>query len=75
MAHKLQTFDTPEGARTLLRVRRPMGAGVDEPDVLDQVRRVEVWGSSFQDPGPDWCEYRCFNEENQLFHVVKVDGY
>ena len=75
MPHRLQVFATPEGARTFATVRQPMGPGIDEPDILDTVARVEVWGSSFNDPGDDWCEYRCFNDKGQLFHTVKVDGY
>jgi hypothetical protein len=51
MPHRLHVHDTPEGARTAATLRKPMGPGIDEPDILDQIVRLETWGSSFKDPG------------------------
>lgn len=29
---------------------------------VEQADRLEVWGSGFSDPGPDWCELRLMND-------------
>jgi hypothetical protein len=75
MPHRLHVHDTPEGAKTLAKLRPPMGPGVDEPDILEEVVRLETWGSSFKDPGEDYCEFRFFNKAGRLFHTVRIDGY
>jgi hypothetical protein len=75
MPHRLHVHATPEGARTAATMRQPMGPGIDEPDILDHIVRLETWASSFKDPGPDWCEFRCYNNQGELFHTVRVDGY
>ena len=43
-------------------------------EVAKEADRLEVWGSSFQDDGADFCEFRFFKND-QLIHKVKVDGY
>jgi len=37
--------------------------------------RMEVWGSSFDDNGPDFCEFRLFDAQGNLIAVNRVAGY
>ena len=43
-------------------------------DVIEQADRCEVWGTSFDEVGPDYCEYRFFKDHNSLT-VIHVKGY
>jgi hypothetical protein len=36
--------------------------------------KMEVWGSSFADPGPDWCEFRLFKAGEQVA-TKRTEGY
>jgi hypothetical protein len=33
----------------------PFGPGVSQ-EIADRAVRMELWGASFDDPGPDFCE-------------------
>jgi hypothetical protein len=51
----------------------PMGPGF----AVEQVRRatrMEVWGSSFDTPGADYCEFRLFDGD-VLIDRKRVGGY
>lgn len=57
------------------RMAKPFG--MKEPfsdDLLQQADRVEIMGSSFEDPGPDWCEFRLMADE-QCLESVRIPGY
>lgn len=42
---------------------------------LDKVEKCEVWCSSFDDPGEDFCEYRFFNLSSPYpFLTKKQEG-
>ena len=66
--HLLDTFETPHAIHEgLARVApAPLPAGI---------ARVEVWGSSFTDPGPDFCEFRCFGADRQPVTTYRQNGY
>jgi hypothetical protein len=36
--------------------------------------RIELWNSSFDDPGPDYSEYRLYRG-GQLQQTIRRDGY
>jgi hypothetical protein len=45
------------------------------PDYLiEKATKMELWGSSFKDPGPDFCEFRLFEGE-ELIGTKVVQGY
>ena len=52
----------------------PFGPGVPG-DVAARTDRVEVWGSSFDDNGADFCEFRLFDAQGNLIAVNRVAGY
>ena len=39
------------------------------------VSRLEMWGSSFKDPGADWCELKAFDAQGALLKSRRVEGY
>lgn len=41
----------------------------------DEVSRMELWASSFSEPGPDYCEYRFFNKSGEMFFFQRQEGY
>jgi hypothetical protein len=47
--------------------------GVRPPDDLD-FDTVEVWSSSFKDPGPDFNEFRLF-KDGQKVETYRINGY
>jgi len=53
---------------------RPFGPGFPENLVKNAVR-MEVWGSSFNDPGPDCCKFKLLDCEDRLIAEVEVGGY
>lgn len=54
--------------------RPPCGPGFDEKTVA-QTARLEVWGTNFSDPGPDYCQFRVFDATGKQCGVRNVDGY
>ena len=72
MPHLIRTLTDAE-ARLAATDSPPMGPGVDEERALE-IDVLEVWGSSFQDEGDDWCEFRAFRGQTQL-GVWRVNGY
>jgi len=43
-------------------------------DEIAQADRMEVWGSSFKDPGPDFCEYRLV-KDGETFAKQRTEAY
>jgi len=75
MAYILEKWDDAEKAGQIAKLPPPSGAGIDEPDVLSEVARVELWVSSFNDPGQDWNEFRLFDGKGRVIHTRRFDGY
>lgn len=48
-----------------------------EPEVwdLNAVNRVEIHGTSLEDPGDDYCEFRVFDRSNKLMISRRELGY
>ncbi len=51
----------------------PVGANVDS-EIADLVDRLEMWGSSFEDSGADYCEIRLYSDDN-LILIKRIEGY
>lgn len=54
--------------------RQPLGGGFTPAELAGAVV-LEIHGSSFSDPGPDFCEFRAFDVEGRQVAVKRVDGY
>jgi hypothetical protein len=61
-------------ARNSALERPPFGPGFDSETVA-KIESLEVWGSSFSDPGPDGCEFRAFDSTGALISRRTVGGY
>jgi len=71
--HLIETL-TGQAARTLAATRCPYGPGFSEEDA-QSVHTLEVYGSSFNDPGPDFCEFRAIDAQGQAFPPRRITGY
>lgn len=52
----------------------PFGPGVCR-DIAEKAARMEVWGSNFNEPGPDYCEFRLYDVAGIVVDRRRVDGY
>lgn len=53
---------------------KPTGPGLKPEEAL-KVVKLEIWATTVDEPGPDRCEFRCFDSIGKLIHTVTVDGY
>jgi hypothetical protein len=60
-------------AKAAARNRAPFGPGFSE-DVAEKTERLEVWGSSCCDPGPDFCVFKAISG-GQVIAERRVAGY
>lgn len=54
--------------------RPPFGPGFSQ-DRADQAVKMQVWGTSFSDPGPDYCKFKLLDEDDRVIDTQRVDGY
>jgi hypothetical protein len=57
-----------------MTAKPPMGAGVSQ-EVADQADFMELWGTSFKDPGDDFCEFILKKDNGQEVTRERVAGY
>ena len=51
-----------------------LGMGLAK-DIADKVEKLEVWGTSFSDPGPDYTEMVAYDAEGTKLATVRREGY
>lgn len=73
MPYLISTF-SGETAKYQAQARRPFGPGLDR-GLAQRVEKLEVWGSTFKDPGGDYCEYKAYDANNTLLANERVQGY
>ena len=61
-------------ARQQLRQARPFGPGLSEKEAAP-AEHLRVIGSSFNDPGEDWCEFQWFDPEWRPLGSQRIGGY
>ena len=71
--HLIETL-TGQAARSLATTRSPYGPGFSQEEA-QTIHTLEVLGSSFTDPGPDYCEFRAINAQGQAFPLRRITGY
>ena len=54
--------------------RPPFGPGFSEKE-LEGAEVLEVHGSSFTDPGPDYCEFKLLDGDGEVLKIKRVGGY
>lgn len=52
----------------------PFGMGL-EKDIARKVEKLEVWGTSFGDPGPDYTEMIAYDAEGNKLATVRQEGF
>jgi hypothetical protein len=72
MAYMIQKFHDQQAAELCARTG-VLGANL--PQAAATVRTLELWGSSFNDPGKDWCEYRALDADGKLIAKRRSEGY
>jgi hypothetical protein len=60
--------------KRVMQYPSPFGPGASS-DVVARADRMEMWGSSFDASGPDFCEFRLFDALGDLIAVQRVAGY
>jgi hypothetical protein len=73
MPHLIKV-NTGEKARKEARTPRPFGPGLPD-SVVSRIEKLEVVGSSFNDPGADWCEFRGYDADGKIITSRRVMGY
>ena len=73
--YRVQQWTDPKEIFQQATSKPPFGAGFSAEQVKDiKPTKLELWGSSFDDQGEDFCEYRLFNGE-QMVASKRVGGY
>ena len=65
---------TGNAARQSAASKPPFGVGFS-PEFVAKTEVLEVHGSEFSDPGPDYCEFRAFDAQGNLVGTKRVNGY
>jgi hypothetical protein len=72
MSYMIQKFHDEAAADTCANTGI---LGANLPQAAATVRTLEVWRSSFNDPGDDWCEYRALDRDGKLIARRRTEGY
>jgi len=70
--HKISVVQGPRLVEALNSP--PMGPGFPA-DLVIKADRMETWGTSLNDAGPDFCEFRLFNAKGVTIGTRRVDGF
>lgn len=65
---------TGEAAKKFAAGGYPFGPGWSE-EIVDRIHTVEVWHSSFTDPGEDFNLFKGFDADGNLVTEKKIGGY
>jgi len=71
---KLEATYLGKNARTQAAAPPPFGPGFP-PEIAEKAEKLEVTGTSFNDAGPDYCEFRVFDRQGTLLGLKRVEGY
>ena len=52
----------------------PFGMGLSK-DMAEKVEKLEVWGTSLTDPGPDYTDMIAFDADGNKLAHVRQEGY
>ena len=68
-------YETHEGVEAIMRVNIGFAGPQFGPEKIAQAVKMEVWGSSFSDPGPDWCRFDLLDAEGTRIATHTSPGY
>jgi len=72
MPHTIERY---EGATAQ---KKAQASGWLEPDmgnVAPRTDRLELIGSNFNDPGPDYCRWIAYDDQGHVLSTKTIDGY
>ena len=73
--HKVTTVYRTDTTSFLQQVcRDPFGPQFPKSTAAHAIK-MEVWGSSFNDAGEDFCEFRLFNENGTMISKKRKAGF
>jgi len=67
-------FETQTGKTKIRDKLENYCKGQFTEDEIQGAEKLEIWGSSFNDPGEDWCEYRLFFPGGKQ-KAIRIPGY
>jgi len=61
-------------AREAAEEKPPFGPGFSA-EIVQHLEKLEVWGSSLNDPGEDWTEFQAINGAGKMIACKREAGY
>lgn len=56
-------------------MKQMLGMTGEDLEILGKAAAMEWWGSSFEDPGPDYNEFRLLDSKGNLLRKKVTQGY
>ena len=70
----MDSSNNKDQIRRLATEPKPFGPAFTEEEA-NQAAFYEVWGSSFNDPGPDFCEFKLLDKDKNIIKTKRIAGY
>lgn len=67
-------YETHEGEQ-IAKVNSSLCGPQFEEEAVASAAKMEVWGSSFNDPGPDWCRFDLLDAKGVKIVSRTTPGY
>ena len=68
--HKLETK-----LKTAALEKAPFGPGFRAEEIPENAVQMEVWASSYNDAGDDYCEFRLVDKKGNTLVTKRIAGY
>ena len=65
---------TGEEAKRVAKDGHPFGPGFSD-EVIERLHTLEIWHSSFKDPGDDYNLFKAFSATGELIAEKRSEGY
>jgi len=73
MPHLIDTYEG-ERAKTVASTAAPIGPGFPA-EIVEQLAKLEVWGSDMKDAGPGYCKFVAFDAADNELRVRTIQGH
>jgi hypothetical protein len=70
----MHLYDTITGTNAIDFCKQQLKMDSNQYD-LNNINRIEVFGTNFTDEGEDYCEYRVYDNEGKVIAVKRESGY
>lgn len=72
MVHHIKTYTDEKSIRT--NAFGPFTPDFPKDEVAQAVK-LEIWGSDYDEPGGDYCEFRLIGKDGVQISAARVSGY